>query len=137
MKKLILLSLAVCMLAFAGCSKDDEPKFDYDLALLYGKWRITHVMQNTGNYLDVTTTVAEQVFNPTYATFNSDGTYSGSGEFGNGSGTYKTAGKTIITYVGGEEYLWYDVLSLTGTNAELKMYEKGDDASILIKVEKQ
>ena len=41
----------------------------------------------------------------TYATFNSDGTYNGRGYFGNGSGTYKISGNTIICYIEGEEYL--------------------------------
>lgn len=122
MKHFSPIALA-CMLALAGCSKEEGTGFDYDVNLLYGKWRVTHVMQNTGSYLDVTTSVAESVFEPTYATFNSDGTYSGSGEFGNGSGTYKAVGKTIVTYIGGEEYLRYNIVSLSGTKAELEMYE--------------
>jgi uncharacterized lipoprotein NlpE involved in copper resistance len=137
MKKVVFLLLAVVAVLLAGCDKDDDPKFDYDMELLYGKWRITHVEQKDGSMFDVTTPIAERVFKPTYITFNKGGSYSGSGEFGNGSGTYTATGKTIITYVDGQEYLRYDVLSLTGENAEIKMYEKGDDASMKLRVAKQ
>ena len=139
MKKLnLFFILTVFSLLFVGCSKDDDIKnFEYDLNLLYGKWRITHVEQINGSYLNVTSSVAESVFKPTYSTFYSDGTYSGSGEFGNGSGTFKAESKTIITYVDGQEYLRYDVLMLSESNAELKMYEKGNATSVKIKVAKQ
>lgn len=47
MKK-YLFALLVCVMAFAGCSKDDEtPKFNYDLETLYGTWRVTEVQQKT------------------------------------------------------------------------------------------
>ncbi len=137
MNKLNLV-LLMHLLLFFGCSKDDKiGAFDYDINLLYGKWRITHVEQNDGTYLNVSSTLAEQYFKPTYATFNSNGSYSGSGEFGSGLGIYKAEGKTITTYINGQEYLLYDVLMLSGTNAELKMYEKGSSASVKIKVVKQ
>jgi len=135
MKKILFCLMALVMMA--GCSKEDEPTFNYDLDILIGTWRVTHVMQDNGAYLDVTTTIAEMVFEPTYATFNADGTYYGSGEFGTGSGTYKAVGNTIITYVGGEEYLKYDVLSLNVDQCELKMYQTGEESSIKIKCKKQ
>lgn len=140
MKRFLLSMLAVALVActFSSCSKDDdEPKFDYPMETLVGKWRITHVEQKDGSMFDVTTAIAEKVFKPTYATFNTDGTYSGSGEFGNGSGTFKAIGKTITCYVSGKEYLKYDVLSLSGTQCELKMYETGSDSSIKIRCKKQ
>lgn len=93
--------------------------------------------ESSGTYLDVTTTIAQTVFKPTYATFNADGTYYGSGEFGTGSGTYTAIGKTITTFVSGQEYLKYDVVSLTGTTAELVMSETGSTSTIKIKVAKQ
>lgn len=138
MKKILLLLAIVLPLVFAGCSKDDkDPAFDYEISLLHGKWRVTHVMQSDGEYLDVTTSLAERVFKPTYATFNADGSYTGTGEFGDGSGTFKAIGKTITTYVNGSEYLKYDVVSLNGTNAELTMRETGQSATLKIKVAKQ
>lgn len=141
MKKFLLTAIAIIgmVLAFSGCSKDDEPKngFDYPLETLYGTWRITHVEQKDGSMFDVTTSVAEMAFKPTYATFNADGTYSGRGFFGNGSGTYKAKGKTISCFIDGTEYLKYDVLSLSGRQCELKMYESGSSSSIKIRCKKQ
>ena len=130
MKKLLLAIVAIVgmVLAFSGCSKDDE-SFDYPLE--------THVEQKDGSMFDVTTSDAETVFKPTYATFNADGTYSGRGFFGNGSGTYKAQGKTISCFIDGTEYLKYDVLSLSGTQCELKMYKSGSSSSIKIRCKKQ
>lgn len=141
MKKILITALAIIgmVFAFSGCSKDDEPQngFDYPLETLYGTWRVTHVEQKDGTMFDVTTSVAEKVFKPTYATFNVDGTYSGRGYFGNGAGTYKALGKTITCFIDGTEYLKYDVLSLSGTQCELKMYESGSTSSIKIRCKKQ
>ncbi len=137
MKK-YLFALLVCVMAFAGCSKDDEtPKFNYDLETLYGTWRVTEIQQKDGSFLDVTTSVAEMVFEPTYATFNENGTYSGRGEFGTGSGTYKAEGNTIYTYVEGVEYLRYEVKSLSGEKCHLVMKEQGSSSTLEIKCTKQ
>lgn len=57
----------------------------------------------------------------TYATFNSDGTYNGRGYFGNGSGTYKISGNTIICYIEGEEYVRYDIIELNSNSCTLNM----------------
>lgn len=125
-------------MALVGCSEDDEHQvFNYDLEMLYGTWRVTEIEQSDGSFFDVTTTVGEMVFEPTYATFNEDGTYSGRGFFGNGSGTYKAVGNTIYTYVDGEEYMRYEVISLAGNKAHLKMKENGSSSSIEIICTKQ
>ncbi len=141
MKKILITALAIIgmVLAFSACSKEDEPQngFDYPLETLYGTWRVTHVEQKNGSMFDVTTPIAEMVFKPTYAIFNADGTYSGRGFFGNGSGTYKAKGKTITCFIDGTEYLKYDVLSLSGTQCELKMYKSGSTSSIKIRCKKQ
>ena len=73
----------------------------------------------------------------TSATFNSDGTYSGSGYFGNGSGTYTAKGNTITTFVSGQVYIVYTVLSLNGSTAELKMTMPGSDETLWIKCVKR
>ena len=72
----------------------------------------------------------------TSATFNANGTYSGRGYFGYGNGTYKAEGKTIITYIGGKEYLRYDVIRLSGNTCELRMYQTGSDADIMLSAER-
>jgi heat shock protein HslJ len=109
MKRFLFAIFAVAAIAFVGCNKDDESseQFDYDKELLYGTWDI--VKFNGANW----------TLTPTSATFNSDGTYIGAGYFGNGSGTYRLSGKRITTYVDGEKYMWYDVVSLDGETAEL------------------
>ena len=117
MRKLLFV-LFILPLSFISCSSDDDSAgFDYDLEVLYGTWRITHIDVGSG-YVNVTSTSS---ITPTYATFNPDGTYSGKGYFGNGSGTYKAEGKRITCYVSGSEYTHYDVISLTGDICELTM----------------
>lgn len=55
MKKIFLLSLACCMLAFTGCSKDDSPKNPYSdkqqkaLAIFSGTWADIQ-FSNLGSY---------------------------------------------------------------------------------------
>lgn len=137
MKKvvLVLMSTLLCLGIF-GCSSEDEDEFNYDLDLLYGKWRITHVMQSSGSYYDVTTYYAENyVMEPTYATFKSDKTYYGEGYFGNGHGTYTAIAKTITCYINNEVYMTYDVININNTTCELNM--KKDNESIKIKCKKQ
>ena len=133
MKKLLFLALVLPLL-FASCS-DVEDDFEYKSSIV-GKWQITHI-ESQGSYINITEYPYNTVYKPTYATFNSNGTYSGSGFFGTGSGTYIGKGKTLTTYIDGKEYLKYDVLSLTGNVCELKMYETGSESSIKIKCKKQ
>lgn len=136
MKKLLsmmLLFTAMC-LTFSACSKDDDEKFDYPMETLYGNWKGTGIYIN-GSWIDVTSWLYyEYAFS---IKFNSDGTYSGKGYFGNGSGTYKAVGNMIYTYVDGEEYAVYKVKSLTGNKAELSMGITGSDEWLDIKAEKE
>ena len=96
-------------------------------------------ISNTPNEKELQTMklLAEKVFKPTYATFNADGTYSGRGALGAGKGTYKAQGKTITCYVEGKEFLKYDVLSLSGKECELKVYQTGSSSSVRIRCKKQ
>lgn len=136
MKKIFAsLVLIVFTVTFSSCEKDS---FNYDLNSLYGKWRITHVDTGDGSgYFDITTIYAEPIFGKTYATFNPDKTYYGSGYFGTGSGTYTAIDNTITTYIDGEEYYKYDVISFSGSQCELKMYRTGKVSTINIKCQKQ
>lgn len=110
MKKFLLLCVAIASVAFVGCSDDDEPNFKYGDAI-YGTWDITHLKQKDGSWLDITSSIFDQFH--ASATFNSDGTYYGSGYFGNGSGTYKAKGTTIICYIENTEYARYNIHSLS------------------------
>ena len=141
MKKNLLLLAAVLGLSILPSScKKDEPapqRFEYAIETLHGTWRITHVESKDGSMFDVTTPIAEKTIQPTYATFNADGTYSGRGYFGEGSGTYKASGKTITCYIDGTEFMKYDVLSLSGNTCELRMSKLGSDLSLRIRCKKQ
>jgi hypothetical protein len=136
MKK-FLFTLFACVLVLCSCSKDDDLSFNYDKSLLYGKWRVTEIEQNDGSYLDVTSSIAEKVFKPTYMVIKENGTYDSWGEFGNGSGTYKAEGSKVYTFIDGEEYLYYDIVSLSDKKAHVYMREKESDSSIGLKLTKQ
>ena len=124
----ILLTLVVASFAFVSCSSDDDDDNQYTSAIV-GTWKLTEVrMSETGSYIT-------WPFKTTYASFDSDGTYYGYGYFGTGSGTWSLKGNTIKTYVDGKLYVSYDILSVTSTDAELKM--TADDASLWIKCKKQ
>lgn len=130
MKKFLLLCVAIASVAFVGCSDDDEPNFKYGDAI-YGTWDITHLKQKDGSWLDITSSIFDQFH--ASATFNSDGTYYGSGYFGNGSGTYKAKGTTIICYIENTEYARYNIHSLSDNVAEMTMTMDGDSVEIKCK----
>ena len=129
MKKYLffLLTLVVTSFAFVSCSDDDDDN-QYNSAIV-GTWKITEVKKSqSGSYI-------EWPFQTTYASFKSDGTYYGSGYFGTGSGTWSIKGNKVNTYVGGELYASYEIISVTSTTSELKM-SMGSDA-IWIKCKKE
>lgn len=115
----LVLTLLVTSFAFISCSSDDDDN-QYDNAIV-GTWKLTQVKTSQSeSYMD-------WPFKSTYASFQSDGTYYGSGYFGTGSGTWSIKGNTVKTYVDGELYVTYEILSLTSTTSELKM-SMGDGA---------
>lgn len=122
--------LVLVLLVLVSCSKKDDPSFNYDLNTLIGTWRIVQFGK-----IDVTTYPGNLSFEPTYATFNSNGTYSGRGEFGSGTGTYKAVDNTITTYIDGEEFIKYEVISLTNSVCELNMSD--NSGTVFIKCKKQ
>lgn len=129
MKKLLglLLVLMVASFAFVSCSDDKED--DLSKSDIVGTWKLTEVKTTqTGEYIN-------WPFTATYASFKSDGTYYGSGYFGTGSGTWSKKGKTVNTYVEGELYVSYEIISVSATEAEMKM--TADGSSLWIKCKKQ
>lgn len=122
----LLLTMFLTSFAFVSCSNDDKDEID---DAIVGTWKLTEVkMSETGSYMS-------WPFKTTYSSFKSDGTYYGSGYFGTGEGTWSKKGKTVNTYVSGQLYASYEVLSVTATDAELKMTM--GDSSIWIKCKKQ
>lgn len=126
------LMAAVFSISITSCSKDDDDNdFNYPKESLYGTWKISQVkMSESGSYTN-------WPMKETIAKFNADGSYSGSGYFGDGSGTYTAKGNTITTYVNGKVYIVYTVLSLSGSTAELKMTMSGSDEALWIKCVKK
>ena len=126
-KFLAFAMVAIVSLSFASCSDDDaDSPYVSDIV---GKWKLTEVKTSaSGSYIS-------WPFQATYASFNSDGTYTGRGYFGNGSGTWNLKGNTVTTYVDGELFFTYEIISVSGSNAELKMSMDGE--SIWIKCKKQ
>lgn len=126
MKKLLLL-MAFVLPMLASCSKDD----DNDLVTvsdIVGTWKLVQYSNTNGNYM-------AWPFQTTTATFNANGTYSGSGYFGNGDGTWRQSGNIITTYIEGQEYIKYEVIELSKNSCTLKMYATSD-SSLYIKCTK-
>ena len=122
----LLLTLVVTSFAFVSCSDDDDNQYN---SAIVGTWKITAVKTSqSGSYIG-------WPFETTYASFKSDGTYYGSGYFGTGSGKWSIKGNTVNTYVGGELYVSYEIISVTSTTSELKMSVGGH--AIWIKCKKE
>lgn len=118
----LLMAILIPAIAFTACSDDD--KDEPTLNDIVGTWKLSQVSTDGETYI-------EWPYKTTTATFKSDGTYSGRGYFGNGSGTWKQNGKTIITYVGGEEFMRYEVKELSASTCTLVM--KQDGSSLWVK----
>lgn len=123
----------ICAVTFTGCEKDEQESFKFDIENLYGTWQGIAIQSN-GEWIDITqpphTNLAFSVV------FYENGTYSGSGYFGNGSGTYKAEGDMIYTYIDGEELYRYKVHSISNGIAEVSMGVAGDNITLEIKLQK-
>lgn len=124
MKK-ILLALAIMPLFFVACSSDDDipssGNFDYSLDHLYGEWRVTDV-EAIGT-IDLTKPQNELYVTPTYLKFEKDGSLTGEGVLGEGTGKYSTKSKTIYTSLG-KKKINLEVTSLNATTAKVKLDAK-------------
>lgn len=119
MKKVFsLLLLLIATISFLpSCSSDDD-EADNIKSQMIGTWDATAVrFSGDSDWTDITKypSLALSI------TFNKDGSYSGSGALGNGSGTYTVSGKTIKTFIGGELYGTYYVNTVSGNYAELTL----------------
>ena len=124
----------ICAVTFMGCEKDEQESFKFDIENLYGTWQGIAIQSN-GEWIEITqpppTNLAFSVV------FYENGTYSGSGYFGNGSGTYKAEGDMIYTYIDGEELYRYKVHSISNGIAEVSMGVAGDNITLEIKLQKK
>lgn len=135
MKKVLFFLSFLCATAlFLGCSNDEDEISKKDLL---GTWVVQSVETEKGDKLDLTHSYVIREYGKTYATFYGDGSYKGGGFFGNGKGTYKTKGKTVITYIEGTEYFSYDIQEMTSTKSTLKMYRAAENGYFILKCIKE
>lgn len=131
--RLLMIMFASAALLFAGCSKDKDDDSPYKKEII-GTWDGIAVKTSSG-WIDITSSYySDYQFS---ITFHEDGTYYGTGYFGTGSGTYTLNDNTIVTYVNGNEYYRYDIYSVSGNVAHLKMYSTRSSSSIEIKARKR
>jgi hypothetical protein len=138
MKKLfsMMLVMASMVFVFSSCSEDEDKKskFNYPMETLYGTWEATHIkIDADDSWTSLSWMGSKYQFS---ATFYSDGRYYGRGYFGTGWGTYKASGNTITTFVDGNEYFLYNVISLSSNEAHVTMGPRGGE-SIEVKLKKQ
>lgn len=127
-----MLMFASAALLFSSCGKD-ESESPYKEKMI-GTWDGVAVKLSSG-WVDITSSYySDYQFS---ITFHDDGTYYGTGYFGTGSGTYTVDDNTIVTYVNGNEYYRYDIYSVTGNEAHLKMYSNRSSSSLEIKARKR
>lgn len=134
MKKSIFLFLVISVLSLLSCSKSNKNDFNYPMSTLYGTWEGTEVYID-GSWSDITSIWFEDL--QFSITFYEDGTYFGDGYFGTGYGTYEASGNMIYTYVSGEPYYNYRVISLNNNKAELEMSKTNSNSTLMIRVEKK
>ena len=135
MKKIIIF-LSLCFIAcvaVCSCQKGDTWDFNYPKEVLCGgTWQGSEYYLD-GKWIDITTPAFKDL--QFTIKFNTDGTYYGTGYFGNGSGTYDAHGNTIRTYVNGDLFYTYTVQSMEGNVAEITMSGKSG-SSLRFKVKK-
>lgn len=133
MKK-ILFAIALMPLLFVACSSDDDNKdepgqdFDYNIELLFGEWRATHIEGKRA--FDLTDPLNELYAAPTYLKFNKDGSLEGEGLFGDGTGRYSANKKSIHTSIGNTRKS-LEVHSLEANTAKVKLNAKDLNTSLI------
>ena len=101
-----------------SCSDKVE---NMDKSKVVGRWNVTYYYDDTSkSYKDAS--ILEW-----YASFGSDGSYSSYS--GNSyTGTYAIVGNNVVATVGSTK-VHYDYISLSGNNAEFKMYYEGAESN--------
>lgn len=133
MKKILFALAILPLLAFVGCSSDDDDNtqkvdFAHNIELLYGEWRATSVEIMAGVNIDLTTPGedGELPIVPTFVTFEKNGAFSSKGALGDGKGTYTTKGKQISAAMG-DAKLGFEMTSLKATEAKIVLNAKALD----------
>lgn len=115
MKRILfaLFAVLISSMTLLSCSNNDDD--DNLTDPIVGTWKLVEVKESPSeSYLP-------WPFETTYATFKSNGTYYGVGFFGTGEGSWTKKGSNVETYVDGQLYTTYNILSVSASDAELKM----------------
>lgn len=86
-----------------GNSTQQDPTPLFSLDSLYGTWQISKAKYTEQAKM------TDWDHESTSITFKENGSFEGSGYFGNGSGTYTVNGNTIETFIGGSPFISYEV----------------------------
>ncbi len=136
MKAKLVTFLALFCVLHSSCTKGIRKGFDYPLDSLYGTWDGVAIrIDSGGHWVDITkSSYTELEFG---IDFYEDESYYGFSSYGNGFGTYTAEGLRITTYVDGEEFLYYDIVSFSGESAEVVMKQKGSKSVIGIRLKRR
>lgn len=121
MRKAFLLMLFTALFTGLSCTKDNVDNNPIEEQII-GTWDATYVYLED-HWLEVSNSPKLKIT----ATFRSDGSYYGKSEIlGTGNGKYKVEGNTIKTYIDGELYLTYNVISIESDIAEITISDGGE-----------
>lgn len=129
MKKFLFALAMLPLLAFVGCSSDDDDNtekvdFDHNIEMLYGQWQATGV--EIGELvidLTLTNEEGEAMFAPTFVTFAKGGVFSSKGIIGESTGVFSTKGKTIVAVTGedNEDKMSFEMTTLEAETAKIEL----------------
>ena len=110
-------TLFVLMIILASCAKD-EPKIGLEADII-GTWQSQETFIDD-SWVDIPNSMKLKV------EFTDDGKYIWSvGDFSETTGTYSVSGQTVTCKIYGETHK-YDVISISGSSAEFKIYMGGE-----------
>jgi len=119
----VLIALAA-MAILPGCSKEKDPApapFAYELADLYGTWRLTHVYVDGTGFVDITVPPYKGAIAAIIFTYKTDGTYIG--DYGDlvADGPYTAEGKNVSMRGNDGKYRVLEIRSFSALEFESDM----------------
>lgn len=109
---------------FMSCSKSEKESENPYKSEIIGVWELTHFNGSSVNSLP------SIFYKQTTITFGHNGIYSGKGIFGDGDGKYVLTDNIVKTYIDGDLYHTYEIISLNNNQIEAKMTDESGVATI-------